>query len=164
MGASDGGLTLVGIAGRRANRDSFTVLELLSGAWGGRSDRDGMEGVATLGANISNIPLEMLESSYPVRIEQYGFVPDTGGAGKFRGGLSTVRDYRLLQDAVLTVRADRQRILPYGVAGGAEGTPSVNVLNPDHHPRTFPPHFTDQANQRNLFPPLPPPATTLSIP
>jgi N-methylhydantoinase B len=151
MGASDGGLTLVGIAGRRANRDAFTVLELLSGAWGGRSDRDGLEGVANLGANISNIPIEMLESSYPVRIEQYGFVPDTGGAGKFRGGLSTVRDYRLLQDAVLTVRADRQRILPYGVAGGAEGTPSVNVLNPDDQPRKLPSKFGEQVKQGDLF-------------
>ena len=101
MGASDGGLTLVGIAGQKANREAFTVLELLSGAWGGRSDRDGVDGVANLGANISNIPIEMLESAYPVRIEQYGFVPDTGGAGQFRGGLSTVRDYRLLQDGVL---------------------------------------------------------------
>jgi N-methylhydantoinase B len=76
MGASDGGLTLVGIAGRRASREPFTALELLSGAWGGRPDRDRLEGVPNLGANISNIPVEMLESAYPVRIEQYGFVPD----------------------------------------------------------------------------------------
>jgi N-methylhydantoinase B len=151
MGASDRGLTLVGIAGRRGDRDSFTVLELLSGAWGGRSDRDGLEGVANLGANISNIPIEMLESAYPVRIEQYGFVPDTGGAGKFRGGLSTVRDYRLLQDAMLTVRADRQRILPYGVQGGAEGTPSVNVLNPDTAPRKLPSKFGEHVKQGDLF-------------
>jgi N-methylhydantoinase B len=93
----------------------------------------------------------MLESAYPVRIERYGFVPDTGGAGKFRGGLSTVRDYRLLQDAVLTVRADRQRILPYGVEGGAEGTPSVNVLNPDEESRTLPSKFGENVKQGDLF-------------
>jgi N-methylhydantoinase B len=86
-----------------------------------------------------------------VRIEQYGFVPDTGGAGKFRGGLSTVREYRLLQDATLTVRADRQRILPYGVAGGAEGTPSVNVLNPDRDARKLPSKFGEQVKQGDLF-------------
>jgi N-methylhydantoinase B len=151
MGASDGGLTLVGIAGQRASRDPFTVLELLSGSWGGRSDRDGVEGVANLGANISNIPIEMLEAAYPVRIEQYGLVPDTGGAGRFRGGLSTVRDYRMLQDAILTVRADRQRILPYGVEGGAHGTPSVNVLNPDTEPRKLPSKFGELVNAGDLF-------------
>jgi N-methylhydantoinase B len=152
MGASDGGLTLVGIAGRRASRNPFTVLELLSGAWGGRSDRDGLEGVPNLGANISNIPIEMLESAYPVRIEQYGVVPDTGGAGKFRGGLSTVRDYRLLQDAILTVRADRQRILPYGIEGGAEGTPSVNVLNPQTDgERKLPSKFGELVKAGDLF-------------
>ncbi|MDQ3809025.1 MAG: hydantoinase B/oxoprolinase family protein, partial [Chloroflexota bacterium] len=151
MGASDGGLTLVGLAGRRARRDPFTVLELLSGAWGGRSDRDGLEGVPNLGANISNIPVEMLEAAYPVRIEQYGFVPDTGGAGRFRGGLSTVRDYRLLQDAILTVRADRQRILPYGVAGGCQGTPSVNVLNPETEPRKLPSKFGEPVKDGDLF-------------
>jgi N-methylhydantoinase B len=151
MGASDGGLTLVGIAARHASRNPFTVLELLSGAWGGRSDRDGIEGVPNLGANISNIPIEMLESAYPIRIERYGFVPDTGGAGKFRGGLSTIRDYRVLQDAILTVRADRQRILPYGVEGGAEGTPSVNVLNPDGEARPLPSKFGIHVDRGDLF-------------
>jgi N-methylhydantoinase B len=151
MGASDGGLTLVGFAGRQASRHPFTVLELLSGAWGGRSDRDGLEGVPNLGANISNIPIEMLEAAYPVRIEQYGLVPDTGGPGKYRGGLSTVRDYRILQDAILTVRADRQRILPYGVEGGAEGTPSVNVLNPDGEPRLMPSKFGELVKEGDLF-------------
>lgn len=151
MGASDGGLTLVGIAGQKANREAFTVLELLSGAWGGRSDRDGVDGVANLGANISNIPIEMLESAYPVRIEQYGFVPDTGGAGQFRGGLSTVRDYRMLQDGRLTVRADRQKIMPYGVAGGSPGTPSVNVMNPDGVPEKLPSKFSRAVKERDLF-------------
>ena len=57
----------------------------------------------------------------------------------------------LLQDAVLTVRADRQRILPYGVAGGAEGTPSVNVLNPDGDARKLPSKFGEPVKQGDLF-------------
>jgi N-methylhydantoinase B len=151
MGASDGGLTLVGVAGRRERGEPFTVLELVSGAWGGRSDRDGVEGVPNLGANISNIPVEMLEAAYPVRIEQYGFLPDTGGAGKFRGGLSLVRDYRMLQDGVLTVRADRQKIMPYGVAGGQPGTPSTNVLNPEGDAEKLPSKFGRRVRQGELF-------------
>jgi N-methylhydantoinase B len=151
MGASDGGLTLVGVAGRRERGEPFTVLELVSGAWGGRSDRDGVEGVPNLGANISNIPVEMLEAAYPVRIEQYGFVPDTGGAGKFRGGLSLVRDYRMLQEGVLTVRADRQKIMPYGVAGGQPGTPSANVLNPEGDVEKLPSKFGRRVRKGDLF-------------
>lgn len=151
MGASDGGLTLVGIAGRRPNRQPFTVLELLSGAWGGRPDRDGLEGVPNLGANISNIPIEMLEAAYPVRIEQYGYVTDTGGAGQFRGGLSTVREYRMLQEGMLTVRADRQKIMPYGVQDGRPGTASMNVLNPDGESERLPSKFARALKQGDLF-------------
>ena len=151
MGASDGGLTLVGIAGRRASRDPFTVLELLSGAWGGRSDRDGLEGVPNLGANISNIPIEMLEAAYPVRIEQYGYVPDTGGAGKFRGGLSTIREYRMLQDAILTVRADRAADPALWNRRRGAGHAVDDVLNPDTDPRTLPSKFGELVKEGDVF-------------
>jgi len=55
-------------------------------------------------------------------------VPDTGGAGAHRGGLSIERDYTFLGDAVLSVRADRETILPYGIGAGRPGTPSANRL------------------------------------
>ena len=135
--ASDGGLTIVGVGGYNARREPFVLVELLSGSWGGRPDREGIEGMPNLAANISNIPVEMVETSYPLRIEQYGFVPDTGGAGTYRGGLSIFRDFRFLADATLSVRSDRHKFLPFGLHGGNDGTPASNVLNGVEMPSKF---------------------------
>ena len=126
MAASDGGLSLIGIGGSRSNGDPFSVLELVSGAWGGQESHDGQDGVPNLGANVSNIPIEMVEAAAPVRIERYGYVPDTGGAGEHRGGVSVEREVTFLGDAVLSVRSDRAKVLPYGIGLGRPGTPSAN--------------------------------------
>ena len=64
-GASDGGLSLVTIGGVRPGGERFSVVELLSGAWGGQADHEGQDGVPNLGANVSNIPVEMLEAAVP---------------------------------------------------------------------------------------------------
>ena len=126
--ASDGGLSLVTIGGTRPGGDRFSVVELVSGAWGGQAEHEGQDGVPNLGANVSNIPVEMLEAAVPVRVERYGYVPDTGGAGRHRGGLSLEREYTFLGEAVLSVRSDRRAILPYGIGEGHPGTPSDNRL------------------------------------
>jgi N-methylhydantoinase B len=126
MGASDGGLSLVTIGGVRPDGERFSVVELLSGAWGGQSEHEGQDGVPNLGANVSNIPVEMLEAAVPVRIERYGYVPNTGGAGQHRGGLSLEREYTFLGESVLSVRSDRRAILPYGIGAGRPGTASDN--------------------------------------
>ena len=51
-----------------------------------------------MGANQSNVSVEMIESDYPIRLNQYGMVPDTSGPGRFRGGLSLCREYEILAD------------------------------------------------------------------
>jgi N-methylhydantoinase B len=128
MAASDGGLTLVTIGGARPDGDRFSVVELLSGAWGGQAEHEGQDGVPNIGANVSNIPVEMLEAALPVRVERYGYVADTGGAGLHRGGMSLEREYTFLGDGVLSVRSDRRAILPYGIGAGRPGTASDNRL------------------------------------
>jgi N-methylhydantoinase B len=140
--ACDGGLSLVGIGGYDKARKPFILVEVLAGSWGGRPDRDGIEGMPNLGANISNVPVEGIEVSQPVEVLQYAFLPDTGGAGKYRGGLSLIRDYRLLTDSTLSVRTDRRRYRPYGLAGGQPGTPSDNRLNPDGENKQLSGKFT----------------------
>ena len=82
-------------------------------------------------ANCTNIPIEVIEATYPLRCEQYAFVPETGGPGESRGGLSIIRDWRLLRgEVILQVRSDRRKYLPWGLAGGCPGTPSWNFVNP----------------------------------
>ncbi|HEV8401816.1 MAG TPA: hydantoinase B/oxoprolinase family protein [Candidatus Limnocylindrales bacterium] len=128
MGGSDGGLTLVTVGGSRPDGERFSVVELVSGAWGGQAERDGQEGVPNISANVSNVPVEMLEAALPVRVERYGYVADTGGSGMHRGGLSIEREYTYLGEGVLSVRSDRRAILPYGIGAGRPGTPSANRL------------------------------------
>ena len=70
-----------------------------------------------------------MESQHPVRVEEYALVPDSCGAGEYRGGLGVARSYRLLADeASLQLRADRMKIRPYGLAGGDEAGPAVNEI------------------------------------
>jgi N-methylhydantoinase B len=126
-----GGDTGVSFGGYDKDRKPFVFLEFLFGSWGGRPDRDGIDAVSSSVVNFSNNPIEVIESEYPILIERYGYLPDTGGAGKFRGGLAPVRQYRFLEhEASLQLRTDRRAHLPYGLAGGRPGTPSANVLNP----------------------------------
>jgi N-methylhydantoinase B len=151
MGASDGGLSLVTMGGTRPSGERFSVVELLSGAWGGQALHDGQEGVPNLGANVSNIPIEMLESSVPVRVDRYGYVPDTGGSGQHRGGLSIEREYTFLGESQLSVRSDRSRVLPYGIGAGRPGTPSQNLLETDGDENRMPSKFSQRVTTGNRF-------------
>jgi N-methylhydantoinase B len=126
-----GGDTGISLGGYTAERRAFVFLEFLVCSWGGRPFSDGIDGVASMVVNFSNYPVEVIEREYPLRIEEYGFLPDTGGPGKFRGGLALVRRYRFLeQSGTFQIRADRSRFTAYGLAGGGSGSPSRNVLNP----------------------------------
>jgi N-methylhydantoinase B len=133
-----GGATIPAFGGR-VDGKPFVFVETLMGNWGGAPTHDGQEGVPHIGANQSNIPVEMIEATYPLRVEQYGFVADSGGPGTFRGGLSIVRDIRALaDDIVLTVRSDKRRFRPYGLKGGEPGASSWNIINPDEEHRELP--------------------------
>lgn len=129
LAAGEGGNTLVIIGGQRPNKTPYVYYELLSGTWGARPDRDGNDGLCNPANVASNIPVEQAECEYPVRIERYGLVDDSGGAGRFRGGLAIEREWRLLSgEAHLAIRSDRRDHLPYGLYGGLPGTPSTNLL------------------------------------
>lgn len=103
--------------------------ETLMGTNGGTFVSDGQEGVAHIGANQSNVPVEMIEQTYPIRIEEYGYVSDSGGPGRHRGGMAIRRVYRILSDkATLNVRSDKRKYPPHGLFGGSEGKPSMSLL------------------------------------
>ena len=80
---------------------------------------------------MANTPIESIESDQPLLVERYSLVPDTGGAGQYRGGLGIIREFRLLADeATFQLRSDRTNFRPWGVEGGKDGTPTQNILNP----------------------------------
>ena len=127
--AGEGGNTVVCISGRRANRKPFIIVDMICGAWGARPNADGIEAITNASQNLSNTPVESLEANHPVRIEAYELMADSCGAGKWRGGLGIRRSYRLLADeALLQLRADRMKFLPYGLDGGGPAPAARNLI------------------------------------
>jgi N-methylhydantoinase B len=140
--AGEGGNTVLSMGGITADRRPFVLVDMITGAWGGRPDRDGMEAVTNPSQNMSNSPVEVLEAHHPIRVDDYGFVPDSCGPGRYRGGLGLRRRYTLLNDeATLQLRSDRMRYRPYGLAGGGAARGTRNVLNPDGEAREMPAKF-----------------------
>lgn len=150
--APEGGNTFVSIGGYDDETGPFVHCDMIFGAWGGSRYRAHGDAMPMVPSNCTNIPIEIIEASLPLRCEQYGFVPDTGGAGKSRGGLSIIRDLRLLRgEAILQVRSDRNTINPWGLFGGADGTPSANHVNPDSQPSGLASKITMQIKAGDLY-------------
>ena len=127
----EGGNTIISIGGYDSRRKPFAFVDLFAGSRGGRPNGDGPLGTPHPGGNSANTPVEIAEVETPVRIEEYGILPDTAGPGKHRGAPSIVRDVRLLEEeAVLQVRSDKRRNLAFGLHGGKSGSPSWNIVNP----------------------------------
>lgn len=109
----------------------FVFSETLMGNSGGSHAFDGQEGICHLGANQSNVPVEIIELDNPIRVERYEAVMDSGGAGCHRGGLAIRRDYRILCDNVfVAIRSDKRSHPPHGLNGGQSGQPTMTVINP----------------------------------
>jgi len=129
--ASDGGNTGVTIGGYDTALRPFIYVDFLSGCWGARPWADGLDGNTSMFANMASFSVEVIEAENPLEVLDYEFVPDTGGAGKFRGGMSQRKTWRMLADeGILQVRADRQTHRPYGLQGGGPGAAGRNVLDP----------------------------------
>jgi N-methylhydantoinase B len=107
----------------------YSYIETYGGGQGGLFDRDGMSGVQMHMTNTRNAPIEVFEASHPMFIERYALIPDSGGAGKFRGGFGKRRDILVLSsDNTATMSTDRARNRPWGLFGGESGECSKFVL------------------------------------
>ncbi len=114
----------------RARGRRFVAYELVLSGTGARATRDGCEGMAWA-FNASNIPVEAQEARHPIVVERFALIPDSGGAGRFRGGCGVRRDMRFLaDDGLLTNLTDRQRFAPWGLFGGRPGARGRTVINP----------------------------------
>ncbi|HME19779.1 MAG TPA: hydantoinase B/oxoprolinase family protein [Acetobacteraceae bacterium] len=131
IAASEGGNTGITIGGYDKALQPFIYVDFLSGCWGGRPWADGLDGNTSMFANMASFSVEVIEAENPLEVLDYEFVPDTGGAGKFRGGMSQRKTWRMLADeGILQVRADRQTHRPYGLQGGGPGAAGRNMLDP----------------------------------
>jgi N-methylhydantoinase B len=110
------------------SQQPFAYYETIAGGMGARPTKDGVSGVHTHMTNSLNTPAEALEYAYPVRLRQYSFRSQSGGAGLHTGGDGIVREIEVLTDAQVTLLADRRSRGPYGLAGGADGAPGRNLI------------------------------------
>lgn len=125
--------------GQRADGRPFAAMDGFFGGWGGRPTKDGIDGVTPMTfGSYGTTPVEMLEREYPIVVEGFGYVPDTGGAGKYRGSLSIYRQWRFLQPGTIMVRTNRLSRASDGLAGGQPGALSRNILNPATENRDLP--------------------------
>jgi N-methylhydantoinase B len=110
----------------------YVYPEVIGGGFGARPTSDGPDAVQVHVTNTSNLPVESLEAEYPLLVERYELVPDSGGPGRYRGGLGILREYRVLAaDTRFGSKGDRSKRPPWGLAGGLAGAPSLLRLNPD---------------------------------
>ena len=109
----------------------FVDYETMAGGMGARANRDGMDAVRVHASGASNLPIEALEHTYPLRIERYALWNDSAGAGRYRGGMGVTRDYRILaDDIVVSLSSERQHVAAAGIAGGADGAKGEFIFNP----------------------------------
>jgi N-methylhydantoinase B len=129
--AGEGGATGLRFAGQNRDHSQFIVFDSVMGTWGAGPDRDGLDGCSNFAGNASNRPVEVIEAEGHVRVLQYSFRIDSGGPGKYRGGLGLNREWEVLADEVMmSIRADRTKFQPWGLHSGLPGALSRNVLNP----------------------------------
>jgi len=129
--ASCGTMTNLTIGGMDPRHHSpFAYYETTAGGTGALPNRDGISGLHMHMTNSLNTPVEALEYAYPFRVVHYGYRHGSGGKGRFRGGDGLIRELQLLTDAQVTLLADRQKIGPYGLQGGENGTPGhISLLH-----------------------------------
>ncbi|MDP4594220.1 MAG: hydantoinase B/oxoprolinase family protein [Beijerinckiaceae bacterium] len=109
----------------------YSQYEIFTGGNGARPFEDGPSAMDDLVNNVMNGPVEALETEFPMRIEAYELVTDSGGAGQFRGGLGTRRRWRILsEEATVNLRSDRFKHASPGLFGAGPAKPSRAMLNP----------------------------------
>jgi N-methylhydantoinase B len=152
--AGEGGNTLAIFGADRPGGDGrFIFYELVVGTWGGTPEGDGNDGLTNPASLAANIPVEVAESEFPIRIEHYGLGPGQRRAPAATAAASPVeRAWRCLTpDTSLIVRSDRAAHAPYGLLGGMPGALSSNVLHSNGSETVLPSMFSTIIGEGDLY-------------
>jgi N-methylhydantoinase B len=118
--------------GKKPDGKYFDSHDSGHGGWGACATHDGSGPFRTMAHGDTRIiPLELQESALPMRIEEFSLRADSGGAGKFRGGLGFRKVYRMLDACQLQTNLDRTKFPPWGAQGGKEGMPGRFAITRD---------------------------------
>jgi N-methylhydantoinase B len=118
-------LVLSGLHGINPRANEFFIANFgpLGGGWGAKKSEDGVSGTVSMNdGDTHNSPNEQSEAKFPLAVERYALVPDSGGAGRYRGGLGVERVVRARTNMVFNTQIERAHCRPWGLEGGLEGT------------------------------------------
>ncbi len=130
MPADQETIRYTGVYGEDHDGRPYLMREVLGGGSGGRYYADGEDTIHVV-PDSRNLPTEFTESRFPFRVEGLGLAMDSGGAGKYRGGLGYEKHIRMLKDGHFMSIADRSILACWGVKGGKAGKPFEVVIDPD---------------------------------
>lgn len=151
VGAANGANTsavFTGIDPRTGKQ--YVYLETLGGGMGGRATKDGKDGVQVNITNTSNLPVEAIEMEYPLRVEDYALIENSGGAGKHRGGMGIRRSIRPVGHVCeFNGVGERFRNKPWGIFGGQPGAHGAFDVEKDNGERVS---LTSKASRVKLSP------------
>ncbi len=142
--AGKGLIVNIGFGGHDPRRgEYYCYMETIAGGNGARPSSDGPDGVQTNLQNTENAPIEEVELHYPIRVKRYEIIPDSCGAGTYRGGVGLRRDFEF-PDApcTWTVLSDGRKFPPWGLEGGLEGRTAKFIFDPEGEARDLPSKHT----------------------
>ena len=127
--AGNGAMSYFFFSGTDKRTDNpYVYVETIGGGFGARYNKDGLDAVQVHMTNTSNLPVEALEMEYPLMVEKYALSENSGGAGKYRGGMGIVRTIRILEESGDSVwKAVRAAVMP---ASGSTATASLFQTTP----------------------------------
>jgi len=140
--ASHGSMNNLAMGGMH-KQSNWDYYETMGGGMGAGQNTDGISGVQTHMTNTRNTPVEVMESSYPVRVHRYALRHHSGGAGKHRGGDGLIRELEFTDKTTITLLTERRNTRPWGLKEGEDGQPGVNKIND----KQMPPKFSTTVNK-----------------
>lgn len=129
MPADQETIRYTGVYGKDRDDNDYLMREVLGGGSGGRYYADGEDTIHVV-PDSRNLPTEFTESRFPFIVERLGLAVDSGGAGRYRGGLGYEKHIRMLKDAHFMSIADRSILACWGVKGGKAGAPFQVTIDP----------------------------------
>ena len=129
VSAGIGNMKVIAFSGVNEGRQ-WVHMEIFEGSYGGRYGKDGMDAVDTLYANTRNNPIEDIESHVPLRVNRYELREDGGGHGKWRGGISSIKDITFIADGAAAIEGEGHKYKPWGFQGGTDGHTAELIYQP----------------------------------
>jgi N-methylhydantoinase B len=136
-----GGYAIFGVHPKTGRR--YVCQNIIGGGWGGRPFEDGASSAVSMcQGDVKNTPIELQELYYPLLYERHAFRPDSGGAGKFRGGIGVEVRVKALNEMLVSRNTDRLKCPPWGLFGGAEGQTNQTLLERNGREERLPGKFS----------------------